>query len=200
MERSRYLTRVVEAAAIAAGWGLFALALLVGFEVIARKFFAYSLKGVDEVGGYVLAIASAIGFIYGLAANAHIRVDILITRLGVRTQVVLHFLAYLTLAVFALLFAWRAAAVLWRSWILDAVAPTPLATPLTLPQGLWVLALACFAVTAITVVVQLALIAWRNGARVAAKRFSPISAQEEARLEVEDYERRTATSSPQSGP
>ena len=189
---SHHLTSAADASAIAAGWGLFTLAMLVGFEVVARKFFAYSVKGVDEVGGYILAIASAVGFIYALATNAHIRVDILIIRLRPRLQVGLHLLAYFTLAIFAALFAWRGLAVLWRSWILDAVAPTPLATPLILPQGLWALCLTCFALMAAAAVVRLLITIRQSGASAAAERFSPVSAQEEVRLEVEDFERRSA--------
>ena len=67
--------------AVAAGWTLLALAILVTFETIVRKFFGFSIQGADEIGGYVLAISSSIGFCYALVMRAHIRIDLLLSRL-----------------------------------------------------------------------------------------------------------------------
>ena len=52
--------------ALACGYLLLFLSFLVGFEVVARKLFGFSLQGVDEIGGYILAILATIGFSYTL--------------------------------------------------------------------------------------------------------------------------------------
>ena len=38
-------------------------------EMVTRKLFNFSLQGVDEVGGYTLAVTSALGFSYTLLAR-----------------------------------------------------------------------------------------------------------------------------------
>lgn len=188
------MRRALDALALGAGWALLALAGLVGFEVIARKFFAYSLKGVDEIGGYVLAVASAAGFIYTLALGGHIRVDIVFKYLGARWRAALHAIAYASLAAFAALLVWRAAAVWLQSSSLDAVAPTPLATPLVLPQGLWVFGLAAFALFAVILAIEIGWTLVRNGAAEVDRRFHADRLEDELKAEQRDAERRGARS------
>lgn len=190
----RVLERGLDVLALAAGWALLALSLLVGFEVIVRKLFAFSVKGVDEIGGYVLAVASVAGFIYCLAQHGHIRVDIAFKYFAPRWRALLHLLAYLTLAGFAALLAWRGAAVWLRSISLDAVAPTPLATPLGYPQGVWVFGLAVFAVLAATLSVNLALTLLRKGSEEVEKHFHADRLGEEFEAERRNAERRAAGS------
>jgi TRAP-type C4-dicarboxylate transport system permease small subunit len=192
--RGRALGRALDVLALAAGWALLGLALLVGFEVVVRKFFAYSVKGVDEIGGYVLAIASAAGFIYTLVHLGHIRVDIVLKYLGARSRAVLHLVAYVTLAAFAVLLAWRCAAVWLRSAELSAIAPTPLGTPLILPQGLWVFGLGVFAVMTVMFALQVLLTFVRRGPSEVEGRFHADRLEEEFNAEQQDAARRGATS------
>jgi TRAP-type C4-dicarboxylate transport system permease small subunit len=184
------MKRALDALALGAGWALVALAGLVGFEVLARKFFAYSLKGVDEIGGYALAAASAAGFIYALALGGHIRVDIALKHLRPRARAVLHLAAYVTLAAFAGLLVWRTAAVWMRSASLDAVAPTPLGTPLVLPQGVWLFGLAIFALFAFLLVWEVCRTFVRQGAGEVDRRFYADRLQEELEAERRDAQRR----------
>lgn len=180
--------------ALGAGWALLGLSGLVGFEVLARKFFAFSLKGVDEIGGYVLAVSTAAGFIYTLALRAHIRVDILFKYLGARVRAVLHVAAYVTLCAFAVLLAWRGAVVWMRSASLDAVAPTPLGTPLVLPQGLWILGLAVFAAFSAALAIAGCFALVRHGPVEVERRFHGNRLEEELNAERLDAERRGARS------
>ena len=180
--------------ALAAGWALLALSLLVAFEVVGRKLFTYSVKGVDEIGGYILAIASAFGFIYTLTQHGHIRVDIIFKYLRPATRAVLHLLAYVTLAAFAALLAWRGVAVWLQSISLDAVAPTPLGTPLVLPQGLWAFGLTIFALLAVGLAVDLAITLVRTGPVEVDKRFHADRLDEEFHAEQLDAVRRAAGS------
>jgi TRAP-type C4-dicarboxylate transport system permease small subunit len=182
--------RLLDLLALAAGWALFGLSLLVGFEVLARKLFTFSVKGVDEIGGYVLAVGSAFGFIYALVQHAHIRVDIVFRYLGPATRAVLHLLAYVALAIFAGLLVWRAVAVWLRSISLDAIAPTPLGTPLVYPQGLWVFGLAVFAIATTWMAVRLMITFVRDGADAVDAQFHADRLEEELRAEQLDAARR----------
>jgi len=136
---SRYL-------AIACGWLLIGLSILIAVDVIGRKLFAFSIQGSDEIGGYVMAFISTVGFSYALAEKGHIRLNLLLPHLPDFIQAVLHFTAYLILALFAYLMLWRGAEMLFITFKLKAFAPSPLRTPLVIPQFLWVLALLWFAI------------------------------------------------------
>ena len=65
-----------------AQWGLWfggtlvlLAALLIGVDVLMRKFFDRSIGGADELAGYSLAIGSAWGLGAALLDRAHIRID-----------------------------------------------------------------------------------------------------------------------------
>lgn len=134
--------------ALLCGYFLLLLALLVGFEVVARKLLGFSLQGADEIGGYVLAIQGAIGFSYALLRRAHTRIDFLITRFGEDWQRVLNVLAIAMMAAFAVFMAWRAGAAFFETLEYRSIANSPLATPLWIPQSLWLAGLVLFAVAA----------------------------------------------------
>ncbi len=78
---SRSLAKFVDVGVLAAGWWLIVLSAFTCVEMVARKFFRFSLQGVDEVGGYTLAVISALGFSYTLITRGHTRIDFLLTRL-----------------------------------------------------------------------------------------------------------------------
>lgn len=140
--------RVAETLAILAGWAVLGLALLVTLEVFTRKFTEFSIQGVDEIGGYVLAAGSAIGFSYALLQKAHIRIDMLALRFPPALRAVVDIIAFLLLNLFIWILAWCAITVLIESIRLGARAPTPLGTLLAIPQAIWVLGIVSFGVLA----------------------------------------------------
>lgn len=134
--------------AILCGYLLLFLSLLIGFEVVARKLFGFSLQGADEIGGYVLEIQGAIGFSYTMLRRAHTRIDIFIVRFGQGTQRMLNVLAMLSMAAFAVFMAWRGGAAFFETLEYGSIANSPLATPLWIPQSIWFAGLVVFAVAA----------------------------------------------------
>ena len=66
--------------AVAGGYWLMLIAVATCIEIISRKVFSFSLLGVDEIGGYTLAVLAALGFSYALIERAHTRIDFLIGR------------------------------------------------------------------------------------------------------------------------
>jgi TRAP-type C4-dicarboxylate transport system permease small subunit len=135
-------------AALAAGYGGLCLSVLITFEVIARKFFNFSLQGVDEIGGYVLAIGVSFSFAYALLQRAHTRVDVLLAKLPGVLRGPLNVSAALLLATFAAFMLWRAVDTLLVTLEFQSHASTPLQTPLWIPQSLWVAGLTVFSLLA----------------------------------------------------
>jgi TRAP-type C4-dicarboxylate transport system permease small subunit len=131
------------------GLAFLLLALAVAVETIMRKVFNKSLQGVDELGGYVLAVGAALSFAIALRQRTHIRIDVVHERLPKAVRVMLNALALPSLLACA-------AAVLYMAWFalgetiqFNATAQTPWATPLRYPQTAWVIALAVFALFAL---------------------------------------------------
>ncbi len=134
--------------ALLCGYLLLFLSFLVGFEVVARKLFGFSLQGADEIGGYILAILATIGFSYTLLQRAHTRIDVSIVHFGQGTQRALNVFAMLSMAAFAVFMAWRGGAAFTETLEYGSIANSPLATPLWIPQSIWLAGLVVFALTA----------------------------------------------------
>jgi TRAP-type mannitol/chloroaromatic compound transport system permease small subunit len=146
---TRSLEAIVEFFTIVCGWWLIALSVLTCVEMLGRKVFAFSLQGVDEIGSYTFAAVGAFGFSYTLVTRGHTRVDFLLSRFSEKQRAVLNFTAMITLAVMAVFFVYRALHVVAESISLRSTAASPLATPLWMPQAIWLLGYALFCITAL---------------------------------------------------
>jgi TRAP-type C4-dicarboxylate transport system permease small subunit len=144
--------------AIAAGWLLLFLTVYITADIVLRKVFQKSIQGSDELGGYILAILCAFGFSWTLKNRAHIRLNLVLNKLPVIAQVMINMFAYIILAAFAYAMLWRGAAMVYETAELNAVAPTPLATPLILPQGIWLLGIIWFSIQLTLYLIQLAVL------------------------------------------
>ncbi|WP_333834368.1 TRAP transporter small permease subunit [Rubrimonas sp.] len=144
--------------AFVAGLGVLALALLIGFDVVARKLFGYSVQGTDELGGYALAMVGSLGMAHVLCERAFTRIDLLVRRLPAGAQGLAHVAAYWALAGMVLFMAWRGWLTLADTLTFQSRANTPLQTPLWIPQGLWVAGLAYFALAAVVHALRAALL------------------------------------------
>jgi TRAP-type C4-dicarboxylate transport system permease small subunit len=174
------------------GFGLLALALAVAIETIMRKLFNKSLQGVDELGGYVLAVTAALSFAVAVRSRTHIRIDLIHDYLPTALRVVLNALAALSIAVCALAALYMAGIALTDTIQYNATAQTPWATPLRFPQGAWVIALAVFAVVAVGEVLRvLGLIVTGRSGEVD-RSFGPRGAKDELDEELADLKARGA--------
>ena len=90
---SRALSRLVDTLVIIVGWWLVALSILTCVEMVTRKLFSFSLQGIDEVGGYTLAICASIGYSYTLITRGHTRIDFMIGKLPAKARAALNCLA-----------------------------------------------------------------------------------------------------------
>lgn len=166
------------------------LSIVVSIETLTRKLFNFSLQGADELGGYALALGSTLAFSLAVMGRAHIRVDVLHERFPKRCQAVLNLVSIVSLAGFSIFICWLAFQVLVDTFDYGSTAPTPWATPLAYPQSLWLAGLIAFALVASGYALQ-AIRHFLNGRtdRLLTD-FSPKSAKEELKEELEDLAHR----------
>lgn len=161
-------------------------AFLITLEVVLRQVFSVSLGGVDEVSGYALAVGSAWGFSYALIERAHIRIDSLYQRLPLRLRGVLDIVGLLALLGFISVMARYAWDVFELTLRFDSKAMTPMATPLWIPQSMWVFGLFCFVLVALLLLIR-ALASLIRGDFAAIGRLAGTrTAVEELEEELED--------------
>jgi TRAP-type mannitol/chloroaromatic compound transport system permease small subunit len=161
------------------GGCLLLAAILIAFEILARKFRLFPFNVGTELAAYALAVGASWSFAYALLHRAHVRIDVLYRLLPPWARAALDLLALMSLAALALVLAWHAWATLQTSISLGARENTPLATPLALPQGLWLAGLLWFAFVALqqTAVVILALL--RGDLGTVTKVAGPVGYEEE---------------------
>lgn len=179
--------RLAHAAAVAAGYAALGLSLLITFEVIARKLFNFSLQGVDEIGGYVLAIGVSFSFAYALLHRAHTRVDVLLMHLPRSLQAPLNTVAIMMLAAFSAFMLWRAIETLKETLEFGSLASTPLQTPLWIPQSLWVLGLGVFCLVTLMLAVRALMLLVTGQLAVLDGEFGPRSTDDELSEARNDY-------------
>lgn len=180
---SRLVEPVARWAAILCGWAVLIYSFAVAYEILGRKLFGFSFQGIDDIGGYVLAITAAIGASFTMAMRGHTRVDVFLVRMPVSWQRALNTLAMVSMAVFASYAAWRGFAVLSESIEFQSVATNPLQTPLWQPQGLWLAGLALFALISLAYAVHALLLFFRGGTDLN-RFYGPQSAQDELEAEL----------------
>jgi TRAP-type mannitol/chloroaromatic compound transport system permease small subunit len=142
----------------AAGWLFVVCALFVSFDVLARKFLSVSSKATVEITGYMLAFGIAWGLCDALTTRAHIRVDVLVSKLPLALRVWAHGLALAFLAVLAFFFVWRAWAVVLESWEFNAHDSSALTIPLVVPQALWALGITAFFVLTVLMLTEVSIL------------------------------------------
>jgi len=167
------------------------LSVLVTVETVVRKVFNVSIQGSAELGGYALAVGSAIGFSLAVSSRSHIRVDVFHDRFSPAVQAFFNWLSAVLTAALAVFLAGVCYRVITKTIDYGSAAQTPWATPLVYPQSVWYAALLVFALYAL-------VYAWRasrlyfTGQRAAVlDEFHPKSAKEELKEELDDLAQRT---------
>lgn len=150
------IERVVSLSALIAGYALLFLAIMTAIEIVGRKLFNFSFQGVDEIGGYVLAITASLGFGYALMTRTHTRVDFLLRMLPVGVRGLLHLAAMIVLLAIAIGMLWYAYSALMETLEYGSIANSPLETPIWIPQTLWLAGFIAFALIAALLTVRAA--------------------------------------------
>jgi len=182
---SRTLTKVSDWTVITCGWWLIALSTITCVEMLGRKAFGFSLQGVDEIGSYTYGIVGAFGFAFALITRSHVRVDFLLSRFSGWMKSLLNLVAMLSLAALSLLCLWRGWRVVVESVELGSTAATPLATPMWIPQSIWLVGYVMFALVAGWAAFDATRLFVRGSTAELNARFGPQTLEEEIEAEAD---------------
>jgi len=126
---------------------LMAMIVLIVAEAIARNIFATSLQVTDEIGGYLLVALTFLSMSVAEAHGGFHRVELIQVRVGKKVRMISQIVFDLMSLGASALVTWQLMRLTLNSWRAEDVAPTPLQTPLWLPQSTMAIgmALLCFA-------------------------------------------------------
>jgi TRAP-type C4-dicarboxylate transport system permease small subunit len=180
-----------------AQWGLWfggalvlLAAVLIGIDVLMRKFLSRSIGGADELAGYALAIGTTWGLGAALLDRAHIRIDSLYVLFPQKLRLVLDLLALVLFTAFFALTLWHGFGVVGQSWTSESRSQSALETPTIIPQFLWIAGLVAFVGIAIVILVQSLRLAVAGDLHGMAQLISTRSAEEEVEDEIRDFKGR----------
>lgn len=193
------MQRLMAAARRLSQWGLWfggalvlLAAVLIGIDVLLRKFFARSIGGADELAGYALAIGASWGLAAALLDRAHIRIDSLYVLFARPVRLLLDLAAIALLVGFFALLTWHAFGVVQQSWTSGTRSQSALETPTVIPQFLWIVGLAGFVIVGALLFVYALMLAARGDIGGMAQAISTRSAEEEIEDEIRDLKARQA--------
>jgi TRAP-type C4-dicarboxylate transport system permease small subunit len=119
------------------GWlaGLFMIALLVTILLsTAGRALGFYLSGLDAYSGYCMAAASFLALAYAFAHGDHIRVTLVIGRLGLRARRGAEIFSVVMAILASGAFAFYSVKMAWWSWTFHDISSANDATPLWIPQ------------------------------------------------------------------
>lgn len=175
---------------LAGGWALMALSFWIVVNVLLRKFLSFSFQGVDEYGGYCLAIASAAAFAKAAFDRAHVRIDVVTRLVPTAGRAALDVVALVSLAAMMWLISWKAIETTYESWEMGALATSPLRTHLWIPQALWAAGLTWFSFVLVFQFVGALKAVMRRDWTVIEEKFGQADVEREVEAEIKDAQAR----------
>jgi TRAP-type C4-dicarboxylate transport system permease small subunit len=167
-----------------------AAAILIGIDVVMRKFFATSIGGADELAGYALAIGTAWSLGAALLDRAHIRIDSLYVLLPTRLRLALDFLGLILFVGFFGLIARHGWNVVRQSWDAGSRSQSALQTPTVIPQAIWFVGLVLFVAVGIVLFIHALRLAARGETGAVAGAIGTRSAEEDVVAEIQSLKER----------
>ena len=131
---TRILDRTYLGMAYLCGGMFLLLALFITYQVIARKFEFVMAPGMDLMSGYTMAMASTWAFSYALRTGSHVRIDVLLPFMSPRIRWWADQAAFLSIAFFVGITAWKTWEMVMKSHEIGAVTNTYPLVPLWIPQ------------------------------------------------------------------
>jgi TRAP-type C4-dicarboxylate transport system permease small subunit len=165
-------------------------AVLIGIDVLMRKFLARSIGGADELAGYALAIGTAWGLGAALIDRAHIRIDSLYVLFPRTLRLLLDLAALILLVAFFALMTWQGLGVVSQSWTSGSRSQSAIETPTVIPQALWIVGLLGFVIVGILLLLQAVSMILRGDLAGAGRAIGTRSAEEEIEDEIRDLKER----------
>lgn len=150
-------------------WGggalILASAVVITLDVIVRAVFNSTYFESFELSGYAFAIATSFGLAYALVSKAHIRIEVVYTRLGLKSRAILDVFAFSSLSAISLVLAYWCLQTVLQNGEMGARSNSTLAVPLAIPQAAWFFGLGWFAV--VSTVFAICGAAWLVRGRIA---------------------------------
>lgn len=185
------MDRLLQAAHAVSRWGawfsgvlLILAAFVVGVDVLIRRFFNLSLGGADELSGFALAIGVGWSMGFTLLHRAHVRIDSAYILLPRTVRAALDILGLVAFIGFMGLVTWHGYGVFQQSFQVGARTMSRMATPLAVPQFLWVVGLTVFLLIASVLLVSAIMALVRGDWSAVQRQVGSRSVQDELR-EVE---------------
>lgn len=159
------IRRLLDGLYLTAGW-VSALSILficvivtaqVSLNILARiggPDLSFTIPSYADFAGFALATASFMALAYTLRMGGHIRVNLLIQRLGPRPSWGLELLTLLLGAGFAGYATYYAASLMWESWHYGDMSTGIVAVPLWIPQSSMVVGLGLLAIAFVDTFLQ----------------------------------------------
>jgi TRAP-type C4-dicarboxylate transport system permease small subunit len=173
------------------GYSLLLLSVLVVVETIGRKWLGFSLQGVDELGGYILAVTTGIAFTVALIDRAHIRIDMVYDRCFRKFQGGLDWASSLLVAAMSVLLSYVAILTMTETIEFGSTAATPWATPLVWPQGVWLATLLLFSLVATIIFVRISRLLMAGSFDQLRRNYGLKVATEELKEELAAFKQRS---------
>jgi TRAP-type C4-dicarboxylate transport system permease small subunit len=129
----RSLDTLYDAAAVLAAFFLIGILLMVMTGITGRLFNFY-LRGTDSYAGYCMAAAGFFALAHTLRRGEHIRVTLILDRLGVRARFALELWCYAVAVFLSGAIAYFSVRLAWQSYTFNDVSQGSDATPLWIPQ------------------------------------------------------------------
>ena len=121
--------RVLNTLAFAAGAIIFLSALCVCIGVVSRYYFGHPQIWVVETTEYALLFVTFLGTAWLLREEGHIKVELVLTRLNPRTQVIVNMVTSIICAIIFFIIAWYGVRVTYSYFKLNYQMPTILKPP-----------------------------------------------------------------------
>lgn len=119
-------------------------AFMIGADVVLRRVFGVSTWGAGELSYYALAVSTSWAFSYAMLTKTHIRIAIVTERLSPPVRAACDVFSLLAMGWFSATACWAIWGLLERSWGRGTTSITALATPIWIPQALWLAGFAFF--------------------------------------------------------
>jgi TRAP-type C4-dicarboxylate transport system permease small subunit len=165
-------------------------AVLIGIDVLMRKFLARSIGGADELAGYALAIGTAWGLGAALIDRAHIRIDSLYVLFPRKLRLLLDLVALVLFVSFFALMTWHGLGVMSQSWTSGSRSQSAIETPTVIPQALWIVGLLGFVIVGILLLLHAVSMILRGDLAGAGRAIGTRSAEEGIEDEIRDLKER----------
>ncbi len=166
------------------------LSVAITAETLLRKLFSVTLGGIDELGGYAIAVAAPLAFTVALIGRGHIRINQVSRLFPRKVQAVLDVVAVMSFAVLSLFFLHFAIQTVIETHTYRSIAQTPWATPLIWPQSIWLIATATFPIAAVIFAFRAVILLARGDWQGISRSYGTVGAAEELQEELEDLKRR----------